>query len=92
MKHETTKGLHSGERVEMVDHSTQGTIKEIQGDYCLAIGWDDGDHGHVHPLDVIHLKDIKPSDEPIRERPEDNKTIIVTPKQLNRPDRKAGRV
>ena len=51
----------TGDRVEMFDGSTQGTIEEIQGKYCLFIKWDDGETGHVHPLDVTHLPKEKPT-------------------------------
>ena len=45
-----------GDRVEMFDRSHQGTITEVKNEFCLAIKWDDGETGLVHPLDVKHLK------------------------------------
>jgi len=44
-----------GGRVEMFNGAHQGTIIEVQSEYCLLIKWDDGETGHVHPLDVKHI-------------------------------------
>ncbi len=44
-----------GNRVETFDGTIQGTILEIQGEYCMKVKWDDGETGHVHPLDVNYV-------------------------------------
>ncbi|KKN46261.1 hypothetical protein LCGC14_0674680 [marine sediment metagenome] len=44
-----------GDKVEMFDESHQGIVTEVQSEFCLLITWDDGQTGHVHPLDVKYL-------------------------------------
>jgi hypothetical protein len=44
-----------GDRVELFDGTCQGTIERIESEFVWFIRWDDGETGHVHPLDVKHL-------------------------------------
>ena len=48
-----------GDQVEMFDGSHRGVITEVKNEFCLAIKWDDGEVGFVHPLDVKHLGNDK---------------------------------